>query len=138
MEPLRARKREIDKARQQLIREYVEVDEEIKRRGDGGHARAVARDINQRIIADGETLPHFIWASQNIAATVALLQRLPEPTTPKDHRAHHEIHTLLERAAVQQAESSLSWRREPNAYQRTPSVQPARDALVHQVPQGSG
>ena len=63
VEPLRARKREIDKARQQLIREYVEVDEEIKRRGDGGHARAMARYMNWRFIIDGETLHHFTRAS---------------------------------------------------------------------------
>ena len=42
-----------------FVRQYMEVDEEIKRYGDGGHAHAMARDVNRRIIADGETLPHF-------------------------------------------------------------------------------
>ena len=91
------------------MREYAEVDREIERRGDGGRARAVACHVNRRIIADDETLPHFARASQNIAATMALLHDLLEAATPEDHRAHREIHTLLERAAAQQAESSLSW-----------------------------
>ena len=46
VEQLRAQKQEIDEAGQQLVQEYVEVDEEIKRHGDGGRARAMARDMN--------------------------------------------------------------------------------------------
>ena len=64
--------------------------------------------MNQRIIADDEAIPRFARASQNIAAVAALLHGLPEATTPEDHWAHREIRTLFERAAVQQAESSLS------------------------------
>ena len=116
----------------------MEVDREIERRGDGGRARAVAHDVNQRIIADDETLPHFAQASQNITAAIALLHGLPEATTLEDRRAHREIRMLLERAVAQQAKSSLSWRRELDTSQRTPSVHPARDALVHQAPHGSG
>ena len=63
MEQLRARKLEIDDAGQQLVWEYQNIEEEIKRRGDGGHARTVARDVNRRIIADDETLPHFAQVS---------------------------------------------------------------------------
>ena len=44
-EQLRARKLEIDDAGQQLVREYQRIDEEIKRRGDGGRARATAHDV---------------------------------------------------------------------------------------------
>ena len=44
-EQLRARKLEIDDAGQQLVWEYQRIDEEIKHRGDGGHARAMARDV---------------------------------------------------------------------------------------------
>jgi len=72
-------------------------------------------DMNQRIIEDDEALSHFTQASQNIATMAALLWGLPEPTTPEDHWAHREIRTLLKRAAVQQAESSLSRRRELDA-----------------------
>ena len=83
--------------------------------------RPMARDVNQRIIEDDGALPHFARASQNITATTALLRGLPEPVTPEDHRAYREIHTLLERAVVQQEESSQSWRCELDASRRTPS-----------------
>ena len=46
VEQLRARKWEINEIGQQLVREYAEVDLEIKHRGDGGRARAVALDVN--------------------------------------------------------------------------------------------
>ena len=86
----------------------MELEQEIERHGDGGRARAIACDVNRRIFEDDEDLPHFTRASQNIAATAALLRGLPEPTTPEDRQAHREIRTLLERAAMQQAKSSLS------------------------------
>jgi hypothetical protein len=64
--------------------------------------------VNRRIIEDGGDLPYFAQASQNIAATAALLRGVPESATPEDHRAQREIRMLLERAAVQLVESSLS------------------------------
>ena len=91
----------------------------------------MARDMHRRIIADDKTIPRFVWASQNITATAALLHGLLEATTPKDHRAHHEIRTLLKRAVAQQAESSLSQRCELNTSQRMPSEHSGRDASVH-------
>ena len=66
----------------------------------------------------------------------ALLRGLSEPATPEDRRAHREIRTLLERAAMQQAESSLSRRHELNTSQRAPLEQPNSDVLVHQTQQG--
>ena len=108
MEQLRARKLEIDEAGQGLMREYAEINREIERRRSGGRARATARDVHQRILTDDGTLPHFARASQNIAAVTALLHGLPEAATSEDRRACREIRTLLERAAAQQAESSMS------------------------------
>ena len=93
----------------------------------------MARDVNQRIIKDDEALPHFAWASQNITPVVALLRGLLGPATLEDHRAHHEIRTLLERAAAQQVESSLSRRCELDASQRKPWERPDKDASVHQA-----
>ena len=81
--------------------EYAEIDREIERHGDGGRARAMARDVNQRIIANDEALPRFAQASQNITTAMALLHGLPEAAMPEDHRAHHEIRMLLERAVAQ-------------------------------------
>ena len=63
VEQLRAQKWEIDEAIQQVVQEYAEVDWEIECHGDGGRTHAVAHDVNRRMIADDETLPHFVWAS---------------------------------------------------------------------------
>ena len=112
----------------------MELDREIERHRDGGRARAMASDVNQRIIADDEALPRFAWPSQNIAVAMALLHGLLEAATLEDRQAHREIRTLLERVVAQQAESSLSRRHELDASQRTPSACPARDTLVHQAP----
>ena len=56
--------------------------------------------MNQRIIKDDEALPHFAWATQNIAAVAALLWGLPRPATLEDSRAYREILTLLENAVA--------------------------------------
>ena len=110
VEQLRAQKQEIDEAGQQLVWEYAEVDREIERHGDGGRARAMARDVNRRIIVDDEAFPHFARASQNITVAMALLHGLLEAATLEDRRVHREIRALLEHAAAQQAESLLSRR----------------------------
>ena len=86
----------------------MEPNLEIEHHGDGGRTRAMAHDVNWRIVVDDEALLHFAWASQNIAAVAALLHGLLGPATPEDHRAHHDIRKLHERAAAQQVESSLS------------------------------
>ena len=99
----------------------VELKGEIKHHGDGGHARAMSCDVNRRIIEDDGALPYLAWASQNFTAVATLLRGLPEPTRFEDHQAHREIRTLLERAAVQQAESSLFRLCELDASQCAPS-----------------
>ena len=94
----------------------------------------MAHDVNWRIIEDDQALPRFARASQNIATVAALLRGLPDPATPEDRRAHHEVRTLLERAAAQQAKSLLSRRHKLDASQRMPSELPNKDASVHQAP----
>ena len=49
VEQLKAQKQEIEEAGIQLVQECVELDREIKRRGDRGHARAMVRDVSRRI-----------------------------------------------------------------------------------------
>ena len=61
----------------------------------------MTRDVNRKIVEDDQALPPFTRASQNIAVVAALLRGLLGPVTPEDQRAHHEIRTLLERAATQ-------------------------------------
>jgi hypothetical protein len=100
VEQLRARHKELEDTQLQLEQERAKLDREIERRKDGGHACTIAHDMNRRIIEDDEDLPHFARASQNIAAMLALLRGLPKPATPKDHWAHREIRTLLERSVM--------------------------------------
>ena len=100
VEQLKAHHQELEEARLQLEQEPMELEREIERHGDGGRARAMARDMNQRIIEDDESIPHFSRASQNIAAAVALLRGLLGPATPTDRRSHSEIRTLLERVVA--------------------------------------
>ena len=63
MEQLKARKREIDEARQGLVREYTEINSEIEHRKNDGRACATAHTVHQRILTDDGTLPHFARAS---------------------------------------------------------------------------
>jgi hypothetical protein len=95
--------KEIDEAHLQLEQEHDELEREIGRRGDSGHARAAARDINRRILEDDEGAPLFVRLSLNVAAVAALLEGLPKPATPEGRHAHNQLCTLLERAAQQQA-----------------------------------
>ena len=63
MEQLRARQQEINEVRQGLVWEYADINHEIERCKDGGHAHATARTVHQRILTDDGTLPHFARAS---------------------------------------------------------------------------
>jgi hypothetical protein len=47
-------------------------------------------------------------ASQKLIAAVTLLRAMPAPSTPEAWNLHREAHALIEQAAVQQAESSVS------------------------------
>jgi len=63
VEQLKARHLELEETRLQLEQERMKLDQEIKRHGDGGRERTMAYDVNRRIIADDEALPHFARAS---------------------------------------------------------------------------
>ena len=69
--------------------------------------------------------------SQNTTAVAPLLHGLLEAATPEDRQAHHEIHTLVEHVAAQQAESSLSRRHKLDASQRTLSMDLVHQCLSH-------
>ena len=60
----------------------------------------MANDVNRRIVEDDQVLPHFARVSQNIAAVVALLRGLLEPTTLEDRWAHRKVQMLLKRVAA--------------------------------------
>jgi hypothetical protein len=47
-------------------------------------------------------------ASQKLIAAATLLRAMPAPSTPEARNLHREVQALVEQAAVQQAESSVS------------------------------
>jgi len=59
VEHLRVRHQKLKDVCLHLEQEHVELEQEIERHGDGGHACAMARDVNRRIIEDDGALPHF-------------------------------------------------------------------------------
>jgi hypothetical protein len=98
----------------------------------GGGARERARDVNHRIVEDraGEP-PIFGRASQNVVVVAILLRNMPKPSNPEVRRARDEIRGLLETAALQQAESSASRRRELALELPTEPSRQEREASVH-------
>ena len=69
-----------------------------------GHARQVQRDI----VNEGNDVPQFARAGQNIAAAAMLLRGVPELVDPQERAVYRNLRVLVEAAAVQQAESSAS------------------------------
>ena len=63
MKQLRARKLEIDEARQGLMREYADINREIECHKNGGRTRATAHNVHQRILTDDGALPCFARVS---------------------------------------------------------------------------
>jgi hypothetical protein len=89
------------------------LEQERAARAHGGGARERAHDVNHRIIEDQVVEPSiFGRASQNMVTAAMLLRNMPEPSNPEACRARDEIRGLLETAAMQQAKSFASRRRE--------------------------
>jgi hypothetical protein len=68
--------------------------------------RELSRQARDRINAGNPDVPPR--ASQKLVAAATLLRAMPAPSTPEARDLHHEVQTLIEQAAVQQAESSAS------------------------------
>jgi hypothetical protein len=76
----------------------------------GERAHELGRQARERINADFDvnnpnTPPR---ASQKLIAAAMLLWAMPVPSTPEAQNLHREVQALIEQAAVQQAESSVS------------------------------
>jgi hypothetical protein len=125
----------LNEGRENLCLLQQTLEQERTARARGGGARERAHDINHRIIEDraGEPLV-FNRASQNVVATAMLLRNMPDPSTPKAHRAHNEIRGLLEAAAMQQAESSASRHRGFALEQPAEPSRQEKEASVHPEP----
>jgi hypothetical protein len=100
------RMQELDNAQLAIEKERAEL-----RPGTSGTAQLRARDVHRRILNDegAPAAPQvFARASQNLAAATLLLRGCPEPEAPEARKVHQKLRSLLEEAAVQQAESSAS------------------------------
>ena len=76
--------------------------------GPAGGARGRARQVQHDIMNDGNDLPQFARAGQNIAAAAMLLRGVPEPVDPQERAVYRNLWVLVAAATVQQAESSVS------------------------------
>ena len=77
-------------------------------RSSAGGARGRTYSVQHDIMNEGNDLPQFARASQNIAATTMLLHGVPELVDPQERAVYRNLWVLVEAAAVQQAESSAS------------------------------
>ena len=59
-------------------------------------------------MSEGNDVPQFARAGQNIAAAAMLLRGVPEPVDPQERAVYRNLRVLVEAAAVQQAKSSAS------------------------------
>ena len=57
-------------------------------------------------MSEGDDVPQFARAGQNITAATMLLRGVPEPVDPQERAVYRNLWVLVEAAAVQQAESS--------------------------------
>jgi hypothetical protein len=94
--------------------------------------RLRAHQVQQAIIPDANGPSQFARAGQNITAAVMLLRNLPEPTDPQQQEFHRDIQTFVERAAVQQEESSASRHRHAASYPVEGAGSQQPNSLIHQ------
>jgi hypothetical protein len=76
----------------------------------GERARELGKQARERINVDFDvdnrnTPPR---ASRKLITAATLLRAMPAPSTPEARNLHREAQALIEQAAVQQAESSVS------------------------------
>ena len=107
----------------------------------GGSVRRRAREVHRQIVGDGEPeqpVNRFPRAGQNVVAATMLLRNMPEPSNSQAWRIRDEVQTLLQVAAVQQAESSASRRRGVVTEKRDEPAQNEKEVSVHQQPHPRG
>ncbi|XP_066394046.1 uncharacterized protein [Miscanthus floridulus] len=76
--------------------------------GRAGSAWGRARQVQHDIVSEGNDVPQFARAGQNIAAAAMLLRGVPEPVDPQERAVYQNLWVLVEAASVQQVESSAS------------------------------
>jgi hypothetical protein len=98
----------------------------------GERARELGKQARERINVDFDvdnpnTPPR---ARQKLVAAATLLRAMPAPSTPEARNLHREAQSLIEQAAVQQAESSASRIRQQGSARDDGGAQ-GPEALVH-------
>jgi hypothetical protein len=98
----------------------------------GERVRELGKQAHERINADfnvddPNTPSH---ASQKLIAAATLLRAMPAPSTPEARNLHREAQTLIEQAAVQQAESSASHIRQQGSVRDDDDAK-GQEASVH-------
>jgi len=109
---IRELRAKLDEDRERLVQLEL-VLEQDQLYPHGGGARGRAREIHRQIVGYGEPeqpVSRFPQAGQNIVAATMLLRNMLEPSNSQARRIRDEVQTLLQVAAVQQAESSASRR----------------------------
>jgi hypothetical protein len=71
------------------------------------NASAQGRDVTAIINHEGQPQVAFTKASQNVAASAALLDTLPVPSTNRVDRVYHQLKDILGITTAPQVESSL-------------------------------
>lgn len=102
---LEAQQGELDEVQQQIASKRARLAQAIGQRRPRG-ARGRAREARHRAAKNDQQPLVFGRAQQNIAAAAVLARRFPEAATLEVKQLQEELCILLDKAAVQQAESS--------------------------------
>jgi hypothetical protein len=123
----------LDEEAWQLVQLRQNIEQEWAGRALAGEAHHQARDVQHRIADDARArLPSASsGVSQNLAAAAILLRAMLEPSTTEGQRIQGELRNLLEDAAVQRAESSVSQRQGCPPEHRATTSRLMREASVH-------
>jgi len=121
-----------DRERLVLLEQILEQDQPYLL-GRSVHRRA--REVHRQIVGGMELeqpINGFPRAGQNVVAATMLLHNMPEPSNSQARRIRDEVQTLLQVAAVQQAESSASRCRGAAMEKREDPAQNEKEVSVHQ------
>ena len=133
---LRELRAKLDEDRKRLVQLEL-VLEQDQLHPHGGGARRRAREVHRQIVGDAkpeQPISRFPRAGQNVVAATMLLCNMPEPSNLKARQIRDEVQTLLQVAAVQQAESSASRRQGAATERRDEPAQNEKEVSVHQQP----
>jgi hypothetical protein len=131
---LRELKTKLDEDRERLVLLEQILEQDLPY-PPGGSVRRRAREVHRQIVGDVEPeqpVNHFPRAGQNVVAATMLLRNMPEPSNSQAQCIRDEVQTLLQVAAVQQAEISASRRRGAATEKCDEPPQNEKEVSVHQ------